>query len=355
MTSRQPVTNDANPQVSVIVVNHNGKHFLEECLTSVENSYYSRDKYEIILVDNASSDGSVEFTTNIFPQVRILKLDENYGFCKPNNEGAKIARGEYIVLLNNDTVVTREWLSELMKGVSSDEKVVCCASKILYYDRRDVINAAGGKITITGAGFYRGYGDRDGPEYNRLEYTGFGCGAGVLVKKDFFMSIGGFDEDYFASCEEHDLGWKSWLFGYRVLYVPSAVMYHKESGTFGGKGSYQPVKVYLITRNRLYNLIKNFEKKNVVRGLFISLGFDLYRGLRYVVSGNFGAAKSIGRAYLDFIKNLGKMLAKRGFVQKGRCVSDDALYKLGVIATFAQSLSEERRLSKVLKGDYYTN
>jgi len=353
MTTLNTVTSVLYPLVSIIVVNYNGKHFLEECFTSLENSDYPRDNYEVILVDNASSDGSVEFTRLRFPKIRILQLDANYGFCKPNNEGARIARGKYIVLLNNDTVVTEWWLSELMKATSTDDKVACCASKILYYDKRDLINAAGGKITITGAGFYRGYGDRDGPEYDRLEYTGFGCGAGVLVKKDFFESIGGFDEDYFASCEEHDLGWKSWLYGYKVLYVPTAIMYHKESGTFGGKGSYQPVKVYFITRNRLYNLIKNFEMKNVFRGLLIGLAFDLFRGIRYVRSGNIGSTKSIGKAYVDFMKNIRKMLARRKLVQQNRRLSDDALYKLGVIATFTESLSEERRLSKVLKGTFY--
>jgi GT2 family glycosyltransferase len=348
-----PMNNNDLPFVSIIVVNYNGKHFLGECFASLESSSYPRNRFEAILVDNASSDDSVGFTMDRFPWVKVLRLDSNYGFCKPNNEGARIARGEYLVFLNNDTVVTKDWLSELVKGALPDDKIVCCASKMLYYDRRDLVNTAGGKITPIGGGFYRGYGDKDGPEYNKLEYTGFGCGAGVLVRKSFFEHIGGFDEDYFAACEEHDLGWKSWLFGYKVLYVPTAVMYHKESGTFGRKGSYQPVKIYLSTRNRLYNLIKNFEAKNVVRNLLISLTFDLYRAIRYVGSGNFVLLKPVARAYLDFVLNLRKMLKKRSFVQKNRQVSDSQLYRLGVIARLAECFTEERRLSKVLKDDFY--
>lgn len=341
------------PLVSIIIVNYDGKHFLGECLHSLDNLAYPRDKFEVILVDNASTDGSVQYVQEAFPWVSVVQLDKNYGFCKPNNVGARIATGEYLVLLNNDTAVTREWLPELVKGALADDKIVCCASKMLYYDRKDLINTAGGKITPIGGGFYRGYGDKDRPEYNQSEYTGFGCGAGVLVKRSFFADIGGFDEDYFAACEEHDLGWKSWLLGYKVLYVPTAVMYHKESGTFGKKGSYQPVKIYLSTRNRLYNLIKNFEAKNVARNLFISLAFDLYRAIRYAGSGNLALIKPVARAYLDFILNLRKMLKKRSFAQKNRRVSDSELYRLGVIANLVECFAEERRLSKVLKGDFY--
>jgi len=345
--------NDRLPLVSIIVVNYNGKHFLEECFSSLKNLDYPRDRFEVILVDNASADGSVEYTRERLPWVRILQLDKNYGFCKPNNEGAKIARGEYIVLLNNDTVVTEEWLSELIKGVLADDKVICCASKMLYYDRKDLINTAGGKITIIGGGFYRGYGDKDGPKYDKFEYTGFGCGAGVLVKRDFFQNIGGFDEDYFASCEEHDLGWKSWLYGYKVLYVPTAVMYHKESATFGTKSSFQPIKVYFVTRNRLYNLIKNLEARNVMKALFISFAFNLYRSIKYMAQGNFASVKSIAKAYVDFTKDLKKVLAKRKVTQKNRKLSDGELYRLGVIATIKESILEERRLGKVWKGKFY--
>ncbi len=341
------------PFVSIIVVNYNGQHFLEECFASLENSSYPRDRFEVILVDNASSDGSVHYAGENFPWVRVLELDRNYGFCKPNNDGVKIANGEYVVFLNNDTAVTREWLIELVRGSLSEEQIASCASKMLYYDRRDVINTAGGKLTIIGGGFYKGYGDKDGPAYNKAEYTGFGCGAGVLVKKELFQYIGGFDEDYFASCEENDLGWKLWLYGYRVLYVPTAVMYHKESGTFGSRSTFESTKVYLITRNRLYNIIKNLEAGNVIRALFISLSFNLYRSARYLAQGNFASIKAIARAHLDFVRNLRKMLAKRRVVQRNRKLSDKQLYQLGVIATLKESILEERRLGRVWRDEFY--
>ncbi len=351
--SGEPMSKENLPFVSIIVVNYNGKQFLGECFASLENSDYPRDKFEVILVDNASTDGSVQYIRENFSWVNVLALDKNYGFCKPNNEGVKIARGEYVVLLNNDTAVTKEWLLEWVKGALSEEQVASCASKMLYYDRRNVINTAGGKLTIIGGGFYKGYGDEDGNEYNKIEYTGFGCGAGVLVKKELFQYVGGFDEDYFASCEENDLGWKLWLYGYKVLYVPTAVMYHKESGTFGSRSTFESIKVYFITRNRLYNLIKNLEAKNVIRAFFISVGFNLYRSTRYLVQGNFASIESIARAHLDFIKNLRAMLAKRRVVQSQRKLSDKRLYELGVIATLKESISEERRLGSVWRDEFY--
>ena len=347
------MNNDNLPFISIIVVNYNGKHFLGECFVSLENLEYPRDKFEVILVDNASTDGSVHYVRETFPWVNILQLDKNYGFCKPNNDGVNIANGEYVVFLNNDTAVTKEWLLELVKGALSEEQIASCASKMLYYDRRNVINTAGGKLTIIGGGFYKGYGDKDGSEYSKPEYTGFGCGAGVLVKKELFQHVGGFDEDYFASCEENDLGWKLWLYGYKVLYVPTAVMYHKESGTFGSRSTFESIKVYLITRNRLYNIVKNLEAKNVIRALFISLGFNLYRSIRYLAQGNFASIKSIVTAHLDFVKNLSKMLANRRVVQNNRKLPDKQLYKLGVMATLKESISEERRLRRVWKDEFY--
>ena len=336
------------PFVSIIIVNYNGKHHLKECLCSIEKLNYPRNRFEVILVDNSSKDGSVEYVMKEFPWVRILKLDRNYGFCKPNNIGAKIAKGEYLVFLNNDTVVEKDWLIELVKGVLSKKDVICCASKMLYYDRRDIINTAGGKITIIGGGFYRGYGDRDQPKYNKFEYTGFGCGAGVLIKKDFFLKIGGFDEDYFASCEEHELGLRVWMYGYKVLYVPTAIMYHKESGTYGTRSSFQPIKVYFITRNRLRNITKNFEIKNMIKGLIISICFDAYRFIKHLLSNNPAASLSIIKAYLNYFSNLSRIMKKRIEIQKGRKRSDKELYNLCVIAKLKECITEEIRLTRMV-------
>jgi hypothetical protein len=218
---------------------------------------------------------------------------------------------------------------------------------MLYYDRRDTINTAGGKITIIGGGFYRGYGDKDGPAYSQPGYTGFGCAAGVLVKKDFFLDSGGFDEDYFAACEEHDLGWRAWLYGYKVAYAPEAVMYHRESGTFGTRSNFDPAKVHLNTRNRLYNIVKNLQASNVWRALLIYCGFNIYRCLRMLLAGNPATVGAVCRGHWDFLRNLPKMLTRRRQVQKMRKRSDSELYRLGVIASLKESIAEEKRLSRL--------
>lgn len=341
------------PSVSVIIVNYNGRAFLPVCLGSLYNMDYPQDKLELILVDNNSSDGSVGYTQQNFTRVRILQLDKNYGFCRPNNEGAKMASGEHLVFLNNDTEVTAGWLKALVKPLLEDGEAACCASRMLYYDRRDTINTAGGKITIIGGGFYRGYGDKDGAKYAEPGYTGFGCAAGVLVRRDFFLGSGGFDEDYFAACEEHDLGWRAWLYGYKVVYAPGAVMYHMEGGTFGNRFNDDPGKVYLNTRNRFYNIFKNLQACNVLRALLIYFGFNLYRSLRMLFHGNFSAVGAVCRAHADFMANLGKTLKKRRQAQRLRKRSDAELYRLGVIATLKESLAEEKRLSRVAQDSYY--
>jgi GT2 family glycosyltransferase len=341
------------PKVSAIIVNWNGLKYLETCLRSLQLIDYPRAKLEIIVVDNNSRDGSVKYIQDNFPAVKLSLLDDNYGFSAPNNEGAQMATGEYLVFLNNDTEVSPGWLRALLQPALADKDVVSCASKMLYYDRRDTINTAGGKITIVGGGFYRGYGAKDGAFYNQPGYTGFGCAAGVLVKRDFFISSGGFDEDHFAACEEHDLGWKAWLYGHKVAYAPDAVMYHRESGTFGTRSNASASKVFLNTRNRLFNIIKNLDGGNVVRAMLISFCFNIYRGCGYLVSGNFSAAGAVLRAHFSFLKYLGRMLEKRKAVQKARIRSDAELYQLGVIATFKESIEEEKLLRLLAKDSLY--
>lgn len=337
------------PSVSVIIVNYNGLAHLPICLGSLQNLDYPQDKLEIILVDNNSSDTSTGYVQQSFPAVKILRMNKNYGFCKPNNEGAKAATGEYLVFLNNDTEVTAGWLNGLVRPALLNLEIAAVASKMLYYDRRDIINTAGGKITIIGGGFYRGYGDRDGDKYNVAGYTGFGCAAALLVRRDFFLDSGGFDDDYFAACEEHDLGWRTWLYGYTVAYAPDAVMYHREGGTFGNRNNFDPAKVYLNTRNRLYNIFKNLQAGNVLRALLIYFGFNLYRSLLMLFRGNFSAIGAVFRGYVDFVANLGKTLKKRDIVQKRRKRSDAELYQLGIIATLKESMAEEKRLGRVAK------
>jgi len=322
------------PLVSVIILNFNGKRWLEACLDSLAKSDYPRARYEVILGDNASTDDSVSFVRHHYSQVKVIVFEDNYGFCRSNNLCAKEALGDYLVFLNNDTSVTESWLSQLVQGVLSEPSIVSCASKILFppSEKGSCLNAAGGRIFITGSSIYEGWMQADGPQYNVLKYTGFGCAAGVLVQKKFFLETGGFDEYYFHSVEEMDLGWRAWLYGYKVLYVPSAVMVHSMGGTASGGKGMTPTVLFLVLRNSLYFMVKNFEGATALRGMALFLLKTLYTCGYALWTRNMPAFLAVGRAYLCFLKDLTKAFRARALVRGKRRVSDHALQELKILA-----------------------
>lgn len=322
------------PFVSVIILNFNGKRWLKACLDSLGKSDYPKERYEVILGDNASTDDSMSFVRQHYPQVKVIAFEDNYGFCRSNNLCAKEALGEYLVFLNNDTSVTESWLSQLVQGVLSGTGIVSCASKILFppSEKGPCLNAAGGRIFITGSSIYEGWMQEDGPQYNVPKYTGFGCAAGVLVQKKFFLETRGFDEYYFHSVEEMDLGWRAWLYGYKVLYVPSAVMTHFMGGTaFGGK-SMTPTVLFLVLRNSLYFMVKNFEVFTALRGMALFFLKTLYTCVYALWTRNMPVFLAVGKAYLCFLKDLTQAFRARAFVRGKRKVSDHALQELKILA-----------------------
>lgn len=264
------------PRVSVIVLNYNGFWYLEDCFRSLEALNYPGDKLELILVDNASTDGSVEYVRANFPQVRIIQNPQNLGFCKANNIGAQEAKGEYIAFLNNDMRVDPGWLTELVKSISKEEDVVCVGGKILNWDGSK-IDFIGGALNFYGMGFQPRHGQPNGPDYSASKEILFACGGSMLIKRDLFLGCGRFDEDYFAYFEDVDLGWRLWVLGYRVLFVPTAISYHKGLGT----SRYFPTekRSALYERNALYSIIKNYEEENLLRVLPAALLLTVRRAV----------------------------------------------------------------------------
>lgn len=321
------------PFVSVIILNFNGKRWLKECLDSLIGSDYPQDRYEILLGDNASTDDSIGFVHQHYPHVKVLSFEENHGFCRANNLCAKEARGEYLVFLNNDTFVTKSWLTELVRAALAESGVVSCASKILFpHTEKKLLNAAGGKIFITGSSIYEGWMQEDGPAYDIPRNTGFGCAAGVLVQKRFFLETGGFDEYYFHSVEEMDLGWRAWLMGYKVRYVPAAVMYHFMGGTaFDGRGM-TPTILFLVLRNSLYFIVKNFEGWTAFCGMALFFLKTLYTMGYALGTRNRAAFKAVWKALGCSLKDHGKAFRARELTQKRRKVKDRELQKRGVLA-----------------------
>jgi len=330
------------PFVSIIVVNYNGKRWIDKCFKSLEEIDYPKDRYEVIMGDNTSTDDSVEYTKKNFPWVRILQFDKNYGFCKGNNLCAKEAKGEYLVFLNDDTFVDKKWLKELIKGVISEKEVICCACKMLVpnliVEGKYIINTVGGTIFPDG-GFYNGFLELDAEKYNKPQYVGFACGAGVLIKKDFFLSTNGFDEYYYFTVEEIDLGLRVWRYGYKVLYVPSAIMWHFGGGSdsFEHKAITSPSLEFIITRNRIYFILKNFEFSNIIKGFVLLFIKSLAMIIYSLVNRNINIPLSVIRAYvcgLEYsIKGRKKIIEQRKIIQKNKKRTDSELYKIGVIGS----------------------
>jgi GT2 family glycosyltransferase len=250
------------PLISVIVLNYNGQKHLEDCFSSLLALEYER--FELLLVDNASTDDSVAWMREHFPSVGIVQNEQNLGFANGNNCGAEAAAGEYIAFLNNDMRVDARWLSELIGPCLEGRNILCTAAKILNWDGT-AIDFAGAAMNFMGWGSQIDFGSRHVKgSHNRQEVL-FACGGSMLIQREVFLSAGGFDGDYFAYFEDVDLGWRLQLFGHKIMFVPAAICYHRHHGSWGEVSDAK--KWVLNERNTLSGLIKNYDDIKLSRVL----------------------------------------------------------------------------------------
>jgi GT2 family glycosyltransferase len=332
------------PTVSVIILNYNGLKYLKNLFDSIEKTNYPKDRFEIIMGDNGSTDDSVKYTETHYPFVRVLKLGMNHGFCKGNNLCVKEAKGQYVVFLNTDIIVTEDWLKNLVNSISHDKNVVSAGAKLLKpYDvnGKKLIDYAGGKLTYE-MNFYEGKFEYDHSRYSIQRSTGFGCGAGVIVDKNFFIDIGGFDEYYFGGGEEVELGLRAWQYGFKVLYVPSSVLYHLRYGTFNPK---DPFPTYVWVKSMFYFICKNYEKKNVLLYCCESIMLTHFpKMITFALNKNVLMLKSVVKGMFDFLielktKNvLSLIYQKRSEIKRNRKLTDNELNKLGVMTSFTERM-----------------
>jgi GT2 family glycosyltransferase len=319
--------------VSLIILNWNGKHLLDRCLASVLSQTYP--KLEILVVDNGSKDGSVDYLRSQYPQVNIVVNSENLGFCGGNNVGLRQAKGDYIVLLNNDAVLGPHCIEELHKTIEKDKGVGCVASKILLADGSNKIDAAGIAICLDGLSIGRGRTE-SGDKYNEEAEVFFASDCCCIYRKELLADIGLYDEDFFAYAEETDMGWRSQLRGWRCLYNPRAVVYHEHSSSLG---SYSPFKVFLVERNRIWVAFKNLPFKFLVKGLAYTFQRYFYQATgAFTGKGAAGEfAKSLSKwqlawilikAYTAGIAGLPKMVKKRKEILENRRISDHEIEEL---------------------------
>ncbi len=240
------------PFVSVLVVNFNGRKFLGECLWSLANQSYPRDRFEVIVVDNASGDGSVEFVREQLPWVKLIESKKNLGFAAGNNAGFEMAHGDWIALLNNDAVAEREWLATSIKAGVTQPTIGGVASHIVFHDDPDRINSTGLILLRDGRGADRDFGCRaDQVKRPRGEVFG-GCGAGLVLRREMLDELGLFDPKLFMYYEDLDLAWRAQRIGWRFVYEPTARVRH----VFGASaGVASPLQTRYVERNRcLVNL-----------------------------------------------------------------------------------------------------
>lgn len=261
------------PTVSVIVPNFNGRDYLDECLKSIFSAKYPHEKLEVIVVDNASNDGSVDFIKKEFTDVRVIANDKNMGFAPAINIGAKSSGGECLVVMNNDLRVHDDWLVELVAAISSGSEVGCAGSLVLNWDG-DKIDFAGGVVNFEGKGFQIGYGENTDDYLSKLSSSPyprylFVNGSSFIVRRSLFDEVGGMDEDFFAYYDDIDFGWRIWLAGCCVVLAPKSVVYHRHHGT-SDKFSHPKIR-YLMEKNSLSAIYKNYSDENIGRVMFAAL------------------------------------------------------------------------------------
>lgn len=306
------------PQVSIIIPHLNGRHHLDDCLGSLQRQTFT--DFEMLLVDNGSTDGSQAHVHEKFPEVRLIELGHNHGFTGACNAGWQAARGEIIILLNNDTETEPDWLAEIVKVFDRQPQVGSVASKMLLFDRRDHLHTAGDFYQVDGIPGNRGVWQKDEGQFDRVEPVFSACGGAAAYRREMLEEIGFLDDDFFFSCEDVDVGWRAQLAGWQVLYVPTAVLYHKLKATGGSvTGSYYD------GRNFLYLIWKNYPGSLLRRNWRLILKAQLSITWAALRAWRGEAARARLRGQIAGLWGIFKMWPKRKHIQALRRVDDEAL------------------------------
>jgi len=297
------------PLVSIVILNYNSRKFLGRCLSSVFKTNYPN--YEVIFVDNHSNDGSVDFVIQNFrdkKNFKVIRLPKNYGFSVGNNVGAKHARGEYIVFLNPDTEVDRDWIRNLINVLETDSSIGIAQAKLLMLDHKDIIDHAGGFINPYGFVSVRGRKEKDMGQYDKISEIDFASGAAMIVRRSLWKKLGGFDPIFFIYYEDIDLSRRAWDIGYKVVCVPQAKVYHVGSAVLR-KVPY--ILKYNEAKGRLTFLLKKYSFKSILRYASFTFLLQLLNALRYAVKGDKTVAMAICRGTFWCLRNFKKIWLKK--------------------------------------------
>ncbi len=293
--------------VSVIIPNYRGRDCLEDCLKSLREQE-NRD-FEVIVVDNASHDGSVELVREKFPECVLVCLEDNFGFSRAVNEGLRVSKAPYCLLLNNDTVSDPKMVGSLLNTIESDPKIFSVAAKMLQLKNPELIDGAGDLYCSFGWAFARGKG-QSRSRYSKRRDIFASCGGAALYRRSILDEIGWFDEFHFAYLEDVDIGYRARIMGYRNVYEPEAVVYHLGSAVTGSR--YNEFKVRISARNNIYIIMKNMPTLQIILNLPLLLAGFSIKILFFIFKG-------YARPYLSGIKR-GYLLCRqsRKFPYSGR-------------------------------------
>jgi GT2 family glycosyltransferase len=318
-----PETPAAQPLVSVIITNFNGLRFLPVCLAALHAQTFPKACTEVILVDDASADGSAPFVRANYPEVKMIQAEHNRGFIASCHTGADAARGEWLVMLNNDTEVEPGWLAALVAVAQANPRAGAIASKMLLFDRRDVLHNAGDLMGADGIPLNRGVWQQDLGQFDGATAVFGACGGGAAYRRAAWQQTGGFDHNFWMYLEDVDLAWRLHLLGWQVLFAPQARLYHHLSASGGGV-----LSSFYTGRNTLWTIAKDVPGPllrrhfgRIVRAQW-RIAWEALRAWRGQ------AARARLRGQLAGLLTLPRVLAWRRATQSTRRVSIEDLARL---------------------------
>jgi len=303
--------------VSIVILNYNGDDFLENCIESIKSK--TKGNYEIIVVDNASPDNSGRKTALKYSDCKFILNEENVGVPEGLNIGIKNSTGKFLILMNNDVIVTKGWLENFFSAFNK-HGVALYQPKFVKMSDPNILDGTGDMINLFGFGFARDKGQIDNNNHEQIEEVSYASGTCMFIPRSIIDEIGYFDEKFFAYHEELDFGWRARLCGYKSLYVPQTIIHHYGSAGWGWSGK----KFYFLERNRWFVILKNYSLKTITR-LFPSLLL-----LEIIMLGFFakkGILQKKIRSYASIICSINAIRKDRKIIQEKRKITDEEILK----------------------------
>jgi|TARA_Y100000310_G_scaffold105045_1_gene103382 GT2 family glycosyltransferase len=308
----------SQPLISIIILNYNAGDLLLNCVGSVFKSTYSN--LEVILVDNSSKDNSQIRCKEKFEKIKLIENEENLGYCEGNNVGIRNAKGDFILVLNPDTVVEPNWLEPLLDAYNSLGEGLY-QPKILSLDKKETFRSTGNQLHIFGFGFARGQGKIDDHQKKTVEKIGYASGTCLFTSKEVLKKVGLLDSFLFLYHDDLDLGWRAAQIGINSHYVPNSVIYHVESYAL----KWSAKKFYWLERNRKYCILTHYSKKTYAKMLPSLILVDFFVWMFYLSKGFIGSKI---KAEFDILRKKKFIEAKYNELERKKTIPDKELIKL---------------------------